>query len=78
MSQIASINVEPITAMAKPKLGNPAAVGLAGFGLTTFMLQIHNLGLAGIGPVVYLGLFFGGLAQMIAGLQEHKCGNNFG
>ena len=53
-------------------------VGLAGFGLTTLMLQFHNLGLAGIGPVVWLGLIFGGLAQLIAGLQEGKTGNNFG
>ncbi len=63
---------------APAKVGNPAVVGLAGFGLTTLMLQFHNLGWAGIGPIIYLGLFFGGLAQMIAGLQEQKCGNNFG
>ncbi|GEO80394.1 acetate uptake transporter [Pararhodospirillum oryzae] len=63
---------------AAPKLGNPAVLGLAGFGLTTLLLQFHNLGLAGTGPVVWTGLIFGGLAQMIAGLQEQKCGNNFG
>jgi succinate-acetate transporter protein len=63
---------------AAPKLGNPAVVGLAGFGLTTMMLQFHNLGWAGVGPVVWLGLVFGGLAQMVAGLQEQKSGNNFG
>jgi len=67
-----------MTPTATPKLGNPAVVGLAGFGLTTLMLQIHNLGLAGTGPVVWLGLIFGGLCQMIAGLQEQKSGNNFG
>lgn len=77
MSQIAPITVDT-SLVAKPKLGNPAAVGLAGFGLTTLMLQFHNLGWAGIGPVIYLGIFFGGLAQMFAGLQEQKCGNNFG
>lgn len=60
------------------KLCNPAAVGLAGFGLTTLMLQLHNLGLVGLGPVIWLGLVFGGLAQMIAGLQEMKTGDNFG
>jgi len=59
-------------------LGNPAVVGLAGFGLTTLILQFHNLGLCGMGPIVALGLVFGGLAQMIAGYQEFKCGNNFG
>jgi uncharacterized protein len=61
-----------------PKLCNPAVVGLAGFGLTTLVLQLHNLGLVGTGPVVWLGLIFGGAAQLIAGLQEMKTGNNFG
>jgi uncharacterized protein len=61
-----------------PPTGNPAVVGLAGFGLTTLILQFHNLGWCGMGPVVALGLVFGGLAQMIAGFQEFKCGNNFG
>ncbi|HIJ37874.1 MAG TPA: acetate uptake transporter [Rhodospirillaceae bacterium] len=61
-----------------PKIGNPAVVGLAGFGLTTFVLQLHNIGLCGIGPVIWLGFFFGGLAQFIAGYQEQKMGNNFG
>ena len=60
------------------KMGNPAAVGLAGFGLTTLLLQFHNIGLLGLGPVVAMGFIFGGLAQMIAGFQEHKNGNNFG
>lgn len=59
-------------------MGNPAVVGLAGFGLTTLILQLHNLGLCGIGPIVALGLVFGGLAQLMAGLQEFKAGNNFG
>jgi hypothetical protein len=59
-------------------LGNPAVVGLAGFGLTTLILQVHNLGLCGIGPVFALAFAFGGAAQLIAGYQEFKCGNNFG
>ena len=33
-------------------MGNPAVVGLAGFGLTTLLLQLHNLGLCGLGPVL--------------------------
>jgi len=66
------------SAATAPKLGNPAVVGLAGFGLTTLLLQFHNVGWIGIGPVVWLGLIFGGGAQLIAGLQEMKTGNNFG
>ena len=50
--------------MAEQKLGNPAVVGLAGFGLTTLVLQFHNVGwMPSIGPVVWLGLMFGGTAQ---------------
>lgn len=66
------------TNSSAPRLGNPAVVGLAGFGLTTLVLQLHNLGLVGLGPVVWLGLIFGGGAQLIAGVQEMKTGNNFG
>lgn len=79
MSQVAPMTmaIPPVT-LPQPKLGNPAVVGLAGFGLTTLMLQLHNLGLAGIGPIVWLGLIFGGAAQLMAGLQEQKMGNNFG
>ncbi|MCH4553709.1 acetate uptake transporter [Aestuariibaculum lutulentum] len=64
--------------MSNNKLGNPAVVGLAGFGLTTLLLQFHNLGFSGLGPVLSMGLIFGGLAQFIAGFMEQKTGNNFG
>jgi len=60
------------------KLGNPAVVGLGGFGMTTLILQFHNLGLVGLGPVIWIGLLFGGGAQIVAGLLEFKTGNNFG
>jgi len=59
-------------------MGNPAVVGLAGFGTTTLLLQFHNLGLCGAGVVFCCALAFGGGAQLLAGLQEFKAGNNFG
>jgi len=61
-----------------PSFGNPAAVGLGAFGATTILLQLHNLGLAGTGVVMWLAFFFGGLAQFIAGFQEFRTGNSFG
>ncbi|MCP4132758.1 MAG: hypothetical protein GY754_17465 [bacterium] len=64
--------------MAEQKNANPAVVGLAGFGLTTLILQFHNVGWCGLGPVLAMGLIFGGAAQLIAGFQEQKMGNNFG
>ena len=59
-------------------MGNPAVVGLAGFATTTLLLQFHNLGLCGAGVVFCCALAFGGGAQLLAGLQEFKAGNNFG
>jgi succinate-acetate transporter protein len=64
-------------ASAEPS-GNPGVVGLAGFGLTTLLLQFHNVGWIGVGPVVSMAFVFGGMAQLIAGYQEFKVGNNFG
>lgn len=64
--------------MAEQKLANPAAIGLGGFALTTMILQFHNLGWCGVGPIVACGLIYGGLAQMIAGFLEQKTGNTFG
>ncbi|MFO7864114.1 MAG: acetate uptake transporter [Salinivirgaceae bacterium] len=60
------------------KIGNPAVVGLAGFGLTTLLLQFQNLGWVAPGPIVAMAFAFGGIAQMIAGFNEQKVGNNFG
>lgn len=64
--------------MSMTKLANPAVVGLGGFGLTTLLLQVHNLGYLGIGPVLAMGFIYGGLAQFIAGFKEQQMGNNFG
>ncbi len=64
--------------MAGTGQGNPAVVGLAGFGMTTLLLQLHNLGLCGTGVVFCTAMALGGTAQLIAGFQEFKCGNNFG
>lgn len=64
--------------MIEKTLGNPAVVGLAGFGGTTLLLQFHNLGLCGTGSIFWAAIFFGGLAQFVAGMQEFKTGNNFG
>ncbi|MRR06504.1 MAG: hypothetical protein EG828_06095 [Deltaproteobacteria bacterium] len=64
--------------MAGQEQGNPAVVGLAGFGLTTLLLQFHNLGWCGSGVVFCTAIILGGGAQLVAGFQEFRCGNNFG
>jgi hypothetical protein len=61
------------------KLANPAPLGLMGFGMTTILLNLHNAGLWGIGSMILaMGLFYGGVAQIIAGIMEFKKGNTFG
>ncbi len=64
--------------MATQGYGNPAVVGLAGFGMTTLLLQFHNLGWMGTGAVFCTAMILGGTAQLLAGFQEFKAGNNFG
>jgi succinate-acetate transporter protein len=61
-----------------PKFANPAPLGLAGFALTTFLLNLHNAGLISIGAALPVGLFYGGLAQLVAGFLEFRTGNTFG
>ena len=58
---------------------NPAPLGLLGFGLTTILLNLHNAGLFPLYSMIMgMGIFVGGVAQVIAGIQEWKKGNTFG
>ena len=62
-------------------VGDPAPLGLAAFSLTTFILSLFNAGLlpASGEPVVFsLALFYGGLAQFLAGMWEFRNNNTFG
>jgi succinate-acetate transporter protein len=61
------------------KLANPAPLGLMGFGMTTVLLNIHNAGFFPVSAMILaMGIFYGGLAQVIAGILEFKKGNTFG
>lgn len=61
------------------KTANPAPLGLMGFGMTTVLLNIHNAGFFPISAMVLaMGLCYGGIAQVIAGILEFKKGNTFG
>ncbi|CAF1142235.1 unnamed protein product [Rotaria sordida] len=64
-------------------IANPGALGLGAFALTTFMLSVFNAGSYLISdklePVVLpVALFYGGLAQFLAGMWEFKLNNTFG
>jgi succinate-acetate transporter protein len=63
----------------KDLTANPAPLGLLGFGMTTILLNIHNAGFYALGTMILsMGIFYGGLAQIIAGIMEWKKGNTFG
>jgi hypothetical protein len=63
----------------KHTLANPAPLGLMGFGMTTVLLNIHNAGFFTLGSMVLaMGIFYGGIAQVVAGILEYKKGNTFG
>ena len=58
---------------------NPAPLGLCAFGTTTILLSLCNLGIIALSsPVIAMAIFYGGIAQIIAGLMEWKKNNNFG
>src|SRR6202165_3832301 len=60
-------------------VANPAPLGLSAFALTTFVLSSANALLFTTNAIVIgLALFYGGVVQLIAGVQEFRAGNTFG
>jgi len=63
----------------KDNTANPAPIGLLGFGMTTILLNLHNAGFFGMNAMILgMGIFVGGLAQVLAGYLEWKKNNTFG
>jgi uncharacterized protein len=62
----------------KDTTGNPAPLGLLGFGMTTVLLNVHNAGFYELNSMVLaMGFCYGGLAQIIAGIMEWRKNNTF-
>lgn len=62
-------------------VANPAALGLGGFALSTFILNLVNSGLVAggsLGIVMPMAIAYGGLAQLLAGMWEFRRNNIFG
>ncbi len=71
--------ISEVIAKIKDTTANPSPLGLMGFGMTTVLLNLHNAGLFGLNTMILsMGLFYGGMAQIIAGIQEWKKNNTFG
>ncbi len=62
----------------KDTTGNPAPLGLLGFGMTTVLLNLHNAGFYELNSMILaMGICYGGLAQIIAGSMEWRKNNTF-
>ncbi len=71
--------MEPSALTIKDSSANPAPLGLFGFGMTTVLLNLHNAGIYEMNSMILaMGLCYGGLAQIIAGIMESKKNNTFG
>ena len=58
---------------------NPAPLGLLGFGMTTVLLNLHNAGFFPLDAMILgMGIFYGGIGQIIVGVMEWKKNNTFG
>jgi succinate-acetate transporter protein len=78
--QAAPVDPHPPSPASTPTIADPGALGLAAFAMTTFVLSVFNAGLADAsleGVVLPLALFYGGLAQLLAGMWEFRRGNSF-
>lgn len=65
--------------IVKDTSANPAPLGLFGFGITTVLLNLHNAGIYEMNSMILaMGIFYGGIAQIIAGIMESKKNNTFG
>lgn len=71
--------ISGVTMKIKDNTANPAPLGLMAFGMTTVLLNLHNAGFFALGSMILaMGLFFGGIAQVIAGIMEWEKNNTFG
>src|SRR5579872_5937534 len=72
---MASTTIAPL----KDGIANPAPLGLCAFGMTTVLLNFHNAGFFEMNSMILaMGIFYGGLAQVIAGIIEARKNNIFG
>jgi uncharacterized protein len=68
-----------ITATLRDATANPGPLGLMAFGMTTILLNVHNAGLIPLsGIILAMGIFYGGIAQVIAGIMEWRKNSTFG
>lgn len=79
VSPIAAVEpTKPQTISIQDTTANPAPLGLLCFALTTILLNVHNAGFIGLDAmIVSMGIFYGGIAQVVAGVFEWRKNNTF-
>jgi len=81
MVNVQTLETKDTKSMVASALANPAPLGLMGFGMTTVLLNLLNSGIISStawSMILAMGIFYGGIAQIIAGLMEFRKGNTFG
>ena len=79
MQRKEELKVSETLVKVKDFTANPAPLGLMAFGMTTVLLNLHNAGIFSLGTMILaMGIFYGGIAQVIAGIMEWKKNNTFG
>lgn len=79
LNQKTNIMQENVNMKLVDTTSNPAPLGLLGFGMTTVLLNLANAGFTNKTSVILgMGIFVGGIAQVIAGIMEWKKNNTFG
>jgi succinate-acetate transporter protein len=75
---VSDVASERPTLVESVAAADPAPLGLAGFALTTFLLSGHNA--SWIPDLIWVGpaIFYGGAAQLLAGMWEFRNRNVFG
>ncbi len=78
VDQAAPLPIQPQVDI-RDATANPAPLGLFAFGMTTILLNLHNAGFLAMGTMILaMGIFYGGIAQIIVGIMEWKKKNTFG
>lgn len=76
-----NVGAGPAPASDSASIADPGPLGLAAFAMTTFVLSTFNAGIVTNtveAVVLPLALFYGGFAQVLAGMWEFRKGNTFG
>ncbi len=75
--RVNAVEAKPVDSV--DTLSNPAPSGLLAFGITTALLSLHHTGFFPLdSTILAMGVFYGGLSQIVVGFMEWKRHHAFG